>query len=85
MKPYINASDRVFLIRYNFAMGKQVMCAQKDITATLKDNKENGGIDYIKEFDRVKSTFKKVSKKQLKLYFDWDTEAMEELKNNYLI
>lgn len=85
MKPYINVSERIFLIRYNFAMGKQVMCAQKDIAQTLKENECNGGVDYIKEFQQNKGTFKTVSKKQLKLYFDWDTEAMEELKKNHLI
>ena len=86
MKPYLSTADeRIFLIRYNFAMGKQIMCAQKDIAATLRDNKENGGIDFIKEYLPAKQSFKTVSKANLKLYFDWDTEAMEELMKNHLI
>jgi hypothetical protein len=85
MKPYINVNERVFLIRYNFQMGKQVICAQKDIADTLRENNNLGGIDYIKEFIPSKAAFKAVSKKQLLLYFDWDIEAMDELKKNHLI
>jgi len=86
MKPYLNANERIFLIRYNFAMGKQIMCAQKDVAQTLRENySDNGNIDFIKEYDAAKQTFKTVSKKQLKLYFDWDLQAMDELKRNHLI
>lgn len=86
MKPYLSTKDeRIFLIRYMFAIGKQVMCAQKDIAATLRDNYCNGGIEYIKEYNPAKQSFKTVSKANLKLYFDWDTEAMDELKKNHLI
>jgi len=86
MKPYLNSNERIFLIRYNFAMGKQIMCAQKDIAQTLRENySNNGGIDFIKEYDAGKQNFKKVSKKQLELYFDWDIQAMEELKRNNLL
>lgn len=85
MKPYINANERIFLIKYIFSMGKQVMCAQKDIAVTLKENKTNGGVEYIKEYNSATQTFKRVSKAQLKMYFDWDIEAMEQLKANHLI
>jgi len=80
MRPYLNSSGRIFLIRFMFAMGKQVMCEQKDMAQTLKENYAAGGVDYIKEYNPAKQTFKTVSKANLKLYFDWDTEAMEELK-----
>lgn len=85
MKTYIDVSERVFLIKYSFSMGKQVICAQKDIAQTLRENRTNRGVDFIKEFQPHKGTFKTVSKNQLELYFSWDTEAMEELKKDHLI
>lgn len=85
MALYLNADQRIFLIKYNFSMGRQVICEQKDLAVTLRENRTDRGIQHIKEFDSVKQAFKTVSKKQLKLYFDWDTEAMDELKKNNLL
>lgn len=86
MKPFIEVRERVFLIRFQFAMGKQVICTQNNLAETLRAHKDlGGGIDYIKEYQQHKGTFKTVSKKQLKLYFDWDMEAMDELKKHHLI
>jgi len=86
MKPYLNSSERIFLIRYNFDWDLQVMCAQKDVAQTLRENySDSGSIEYIKEYNPAKQNFKIVSKKQLKLYFDWDLQAMDELKRNNLL
>lgn len=85
MKPYINANERVFLIKYIFSMGKQVICSQDNMAQTLKENRTNGGVEFIKEYNATKQKFERVSKKQLLLYFDWDTEAMEELKKDKVL
>lgn len=85
MALYLNTDQRIFLIKFLHSMGRQVICGQKDLAVTLRENKTDRGIEHIKEFDPVKQAFKTVSKKQLKLYFDWDTEAMEELKKNHLV
>ena len=86
MEPYLKANERIFLIRYIFAMGKQIMCTQKDVAQTLRENySDSGSIEYIKEYNPAKQNFKTVSKKQLKLYFDWDLQAMDELKRNNLL
>jgi hypothetical protein len=56
-----------------------------DLAKCIKDNETgNGrGIEYIKTFDPVKNTFRRISKEKILMFHSWDTEAMEFFRSHY--
>ena len=80
----LNTDSRIFYISFQFQQtnGKFLFQSSFDLMKILKDYDKNG-IDFIKELDPFKGTFKKVSKKDILNFVSWDTEVAEYLKNHY--
>lgn len=82
MKNVISTDLRTFLIKFH-GKGTQgkFICQDTGLVETIK-NYDAHGIEYIKEFDPAKNTFKRVQKDSVLNYFSWNTEAFLFLQNH---
>jgi hypothetical protein len=82
-KDTLNTDRRLFLVKFAWTItGGQLITTQDQLANAIKDNDPGRGIEYIKEFNPVKGSFQKVSKKQILNYLSWDTEATEILSKH---
>jgi len=79
----MKASKRIFLVILSFAGtdSKHLFQTGDELVKIIKEY-GGKGIDKIKQFDSTKDTFKKISKKDLLAFFDWQTEAYIFLQNH---
>lgn len=79
---FLNTDERLFLVKFAFtSTGGQIIVTQNSLIDAIKELKpQYRGIEYIKEFDVLKGTFKHVTKNRLRKYFSWNHEVTEEIK-----
>ena len=77
LKKILNLDKRTYLIKFAWKATENKFLFQSghDLMHLLK-NKDNNGIEYIKEYDAVKDKFIRISKKDLLTAFSWETEAI---------
>ena len=81
---YINTDQRTFLIKFAWTIsGGRFIFQEGDDLMNLIKEKGSRGIEYIKEFDPVKGTFKRVSKQSVLDTFSFDTEPYLYLQNHW--
>lgn len=80
---FLSADKRLFLIKYAWTrFNNQIITTQQDLAKTIKETDPGKGIEYIKEFNPSKNSFKAISKKQILNLVSWDTEATEFLSKH---
>ena len=81
---YLNTDKIILLITFMWkGTDKKFMCyTEKEFMHILKTYDQNG-IENIKQFNPIKNTFIRISKKQILAFFSWDTETSEYLKKHY--
>lgn len=84
MKATICTDQRMYLVKFQYTAtnGKFITT---DLAKCIKDNEPSNrrGIEYIKTFDPVKNTFKRISKEKILMFHSWDTESMEFFRSHY--
>ena len=80
----LNTDRRTFLVELQFKMTENIFLVQgaEALMNVLKKYDLNG-IKYIKELDRHKHSFKRISKKDILNFASWETEAFIYLQNHY--
>lgn len=82
----INTDRRVYLVKFNHTLtgGKFIISSAEELVKLLKqEEKASKGIESLKTFDPVKDKFVRISKADFLRLNNWQTEAMEYLKNYY--
>lgn len=82
-KKTICTDERMYLVKFQFTNNRKFITTE--LARCIKDNEPNNGrgIEYIKVFDPVKNTFKRISKADILMFHSWDTESMEFFKSHY--
>ena len=80
----LNTDNRTFAIKLKWRTSDSLFICQETglIEAIKRDDQDRKGIEYIKEFDYVSCSFKKVSKESILRYF-METESYLYLQNHY--
>jgi hypothetical protein len=83
-KTTICTSQRMYLVKFQFS-GADGKFITTELAKCIKENEPNNGrgIEYIKTYDPVKNTFKRISKDAILMFHSWDTEAMEFFRSHY--
>jgi hypothetical protein len=85
MKNFISTNRPVYLIKFLNSNELFIFGSTAETLGDLIQKKGNNGIDFLKQFDSSKQTFKKMSKEDIKSWFAYDTHSIEELKRiNYI-
>lgn len=83
MKTTICTDQRMYLVKFQFTTTKGKFITT-ELHKCIKENEpKDRGIEYIKVFDPVKNTFKRISKADILMFHSWNTEAMEFFKQHY--
>lgn len=69
-----------FLISIQWSSDKFIFQGAKELIKILKQAEPGKGIEFIKRFNPSTSKFEAISKDLIKKSFDYNTEAIEELK-----
>jgi len=84
MKTTICTDNRIYLVKFQHTItnGKFITA---ELVKCIEENEpsDGRGIEYVKVFDPVKNTFKRISKDDILRFHSWDTEAMEFFKLHY--
>ena len=79
----INTDYHTYLIKFQWKSTNNRFIVQgSGLMEVLKEYDKNG-VEYIKEFDPVKCTFKRIAKDKLLSMFTWDTETHLYLEDHY--
>lgn len=83
-KATICTDQRMYLVKFQFTQTRGKFITT-ELAKCIKENEpKNGrGIEYIKVFDPVKNTFKRISKDDILMFHSWDTESMEFFRSHY--
>lgn len=77
----INTDTITLLIQFHGkGTNSQFITNTEDIANVIKTHNKNG-VEFIKEYDRTKQKFVRVSKDQLYRWLSYETEAVELLKS----
>lgn len=81
---FLNMSFRTFLVSFAWkSTDKKFICQGAGLIEVLKNfGTDSKGVEYIKEFDLYKNTFKRISKETILNQFSWDTENYLYLKSH---
>ena len=80
---FLNTDYNTYLVKFQWKSTNNRFIVQgAGLMQVLKEYDVNG-VEYIKEFDPVKGTFKKVSRAKLLQAFSWETETYIYLKSHY--
>ena len=80
----LNTDKRLFLITFLFKSTESKFIVGQNVDfKTVLQKYDMRGIKSIKEFDPIKNTFKRISKKTILEYFSWNTEVIQYLKKHY--
>lgn len=77
----LDGGQRIYIIKFTGTFNDVFFTS--DLGKTIKKNGTNKGIEYIKEFDLAKQTFKSISKSDILEFHGWRTESLEILKKHY--
>lgn len=85
MSGIINGCRIVLAVKFMYASYNESLfiCTVDQLATVLKEHSNDKGIEFIKEFDPQKLTFKRISKAQLLKWSEMDTEAHEYLSKHY--
>ena len=85
MKNTVNTMIDIYLISFKGLTTKFIFDSEPETLGNLIQKYGKYGINYIKYFDRANDKFKKMSKDDIKRFFDYDTHSILELqKINYI-
>lgn len=79
----LNTDFNTYLVKFQFQSTNCRFIVQGSGLMECLKTYDKNGIEYIKEFDPFKGTFKRISKTKLLQAFSWETETHEYLKNHY--
>jgi hypothetical protein len=79
----INTDIHTFLIKFQFQSTNSRFIVQGSGLMEVLKKYDLNGVEYIKIFDPVKYTFKRVSKETILSLFSWETEVYLYLKDHY--
>ena len=77
MTSIINTKRNVYALKFRNSVETYIFSTDEQLNEILRLPNTEYGIDSIKVFDNAKSRFKRASKKDLKTWFSWNTEAMQ--------
>lgn len=80
MNKAISTNRPVFLVKFLNSSENFIFGSSSEVLGDLIENNGNNGIEFIKQFDSNSNSFKKMSKKEVKNWFDWETYTIEQLK-----
>ena len=79
----LNTDFNTYLVKFMYQSTNCRFIVQgSGLMECLKQYDKNG-IEYIKEFDPIKGTFKRISKDKILNLFSWETETYLYLKDHY--
>lgn len=80
----LNTDTRTFLVKFLFKHTENMFILQgSNALVEVLKKYDQSGIDTIKEYDRSKQAFKRISKRDILNFSSWDTEAFIYLQNHY--
>lgn len=79
----VNTDLHTFLVKFQFQSTNNRFIVQGSGLMEVLKKYDLNGVEYIKIFDPVKCTFKRVSKKFILSFFSWETEVYLYLKDHY--
>ena len=80
MKNTVNSIVDIYLISFRGATTKFIFNSEPETLGNLIQKYGKHGINYIKYFDRANDKFLKMSKDDVKRFFDYDTHTIIELQ-----
>lgn len=79
----LNTDFNTYLVKFKWQSTNNRFIVQgAGLMEALKTYDKNG-VEYIKEFDPIKCTFKRISRAKLLNLFSWETETFLYLKDHY--
>ena len=78
----INTDNRTYLVRFSHSTTAYKFITT-DLAQCIKANDKGRGIEYIKEFNVAKNTFKRLSMEDIARFHSWNIDAMEFFKYHY--
>ena len=80
MKNTVNTMIDIYLVSFKGLTTKFIFDSEPETLGNLIQKYGKYGINYIKYFDRANDKFKKMSKDDVKRFFDYDTHSIIELQ-----
>ena len=80
MKNTVNSMKDIYLISFKGLTTKFIFDSEPETLGNLIQKYGKYGINYIKYFDRANDKFLKMSKDDIKRFFDYDTHSILELQ-----
>lgn len=82
---YLSTSHGLFLVSFNGNLQQYIFNTDNEVLGNLIAEHGKHGIVFIKRFHPVSSSFKNMSKKDIKAFFSYDTHTMVQLdKINFI-
>lgn len=81
----LNTSQSLFMVTFNGVSQKFLFNSEPEVLGNLIQTYGKHGIMNIKRLDTAKDSFKSISKKEIELFFGWDTHTIEQLKSKNFI
>jgi hypothetical protein len=82
---YLSSGQPIFLIDFHGVSQHFIFHNKPAMLGNLIAEHGKHGIFSIKQYVPAKGMFKKLSKKEVSNWFDWDTHTMEQLKKTNFI
>lgn len=82
---YLTTEKSIFLIEFKGNHNKIVFSNTSGTLGNLIQEFNRYGIEKLLIFNPVKLSFKKMTKKEIELHFNWCTHSIEELKKTNFI
>lgn len=80
MKKAISTNRPVYMVKFLNSTEAFIFGSDAEVLGNLIQSNNSIGIDYLKQFEPSKGTFKKMSKEAVKSWFSYDTHSIEQLK-----
>lgn len=77
---YLSSGQPIFLIDFHGVAQHFIFHNKPEMLGNLISEHGKHGIVSIKLYDPAKGAFKKLSKKEVENWFNWDTHSIEHLK-----
>lgn len=82
---YISTRYRTFIIKFRGDSDRYIFDYSNGTLGDIINNHNKHGIEYLKEYDSVKDSFKSLTKAKIIATFDHDTHSIVELqKTGYI-
>jgi hypothetical protein len=76
----VNTYTGVFLIAFIADQNQYIFSPQNEVLGNLIQMYNRNGIEKIMRYNKAKCKFEKLSKADVKLFFDWDTHSILQLE-----